>query len=317
MRELADKSLEYLRNEMTIDPNKLIPQITSFIKKHMQKMERDGVILGLSGGLDSAVVAELCIRAVGAQKTLALLMPEKDSSKVHLQDAIDLAKQFKLQSKMLDITPYLNKIGIYRTFPFDTLIPKGLRESLVKKVFTWFNNKTGTSYFSRTLHGSDSGMKGEIINRSFAYYRAKHRLRMLLLYLFGERDNRLVVGAANKSEYMVGFFVKYGIDASTDIMPIMGLYKTQVIELARHLGIPTHIINKQPSPDLIPGLVDENAIGLPYSKMDLILLAIEKGWSDEEMTQVLSKADITFNNILYVRDLMKQSEHMRTVYIPD
>jgi NAD+ synthase len=160
-------------------------------------------------------------------------------------------------------------------------------------------------------------MKGEIINRSFAYYRAKHRLRMLLLYLFGERDNRLVVGAANKSEYMVGFFVKYGIDASTDIMPIMGLYKTQVIELARHLGIPTHIINKQPSPDLIPGLVDENAIGLPYSKMDLILLAIEKGWSDEEMTQVLSKADITFNNILYVRDLMKQSEHMRTVYIPD
>jgi len=101
---------------------------------------------------------------------------------------------------------------------------------------------------------------------------------MVLLYLNGELENRLVVGAANKTEYRIGFFVKHGCDDDADIMPILGLYKTQVRELARYLNVPADIREKPPSPDIIPGITDEEAIGIPYEELDLTLMAIEKGW---------------------------------------
>jgi len=311
----SEKSLAVLKREMAIQPDELTEKLTVFISEHLKKLKRDGVIFGLSGGLDSAVIAALCVRAVEPKKILALLMPEKDSKKEHILDAQELAKKLNIQSKQIDLTAYLKKLGIYHIFPIDSAVPGRYREKLVRKSYKYFEKRWRIPYFSRTLMGSDAGLPGLIINRSFAYYRTKHRMRMLLLYLHGELENRLVIGAANKTEYQIGYFVKHGIDAATDIMPIMGLYKTQVMALARYLAIPSGIIEKPPSPDIIPGLVDEAAIGLPYDKLDLILLAIEKGWSDDDMEQALLEAGIIKENILYVRDLIRQSEHMRTVYV--
>ena len=111
---------------------------------------------------------------------------------------------------------------------------------------------------------------------------------MILLYLYGELENKLVVGAANKSEYKIGFFVKHGCDDAVDIMPLLNLYKTQVRELARYLKIPSRIIKKPPSPDIIPGICDEEAIKISYEKMDLILLALEKGWEINDIAKVLA-----------------------------
>ena len=136
---------------------------------------------------------------------------------------------------------------------------------------------------------------------------------MVLLYLHGELEDRLIVGAANKSEYQIGYFVKHGCDDATDIMPLLNLYKTQVRELARYLNIPSRIIEKPPSPDIIPGIIDEEAIGIPYEKLDLILLALEKGWEIPEIAKALGMEE---KRVVYVKNLIQKSEHMRKIYAP-
>ncbi len=95
---------------------------------------------------------------------------------------------------------------------------------------------------------------------------------------------------------------------------LFNLYKTQVRDLARYLNIPSKIIEKPPSPDILPGIVDEEAIGIPYEKLDLILLALEKRWEIGEMTKVLG---IEEKEIIYVKNLMQKSEHMRKLYVPE
>jgi len=134
-----------------------------------------------------------------------------------------------------------------------------------------------------------------------------------MLYLYAELENKLVVGTANKTEYKIGFFVKHGCDDAVDIMPILNLYKTQVRKLARFLDIPSNIIEKPPSPDIIPGIIDEEAIGMPYEKLDLILLALEKGWENSEIARTL---EVREKEVTYVRNLVQKSEHMRKTYIP-
>lgn len=314
---LEAKTLTSLKRRLAINPEELMQKLMAFITEYEKKLQREGVIFGLSGGLDSAVVAKLCVKAVGTEQTFALLMPEKDSAPKHLHDAQELAKSLGIDSKLVELTGYLKAVGIYRLFPLDALIPKSLRTRAVNSLYHYYEKKRGTKYFFRTLGGSDQGLTGNIVNRSHAYYRAKHRMRMLILYLYAERDNRLVVGAANKTEAKVGFFVKHGVDDATDIMPILGLYKTQVFELARYLQVPEAIIKKQPSPDLISGLMDEVAIGMSYEKLDLILVGIEAGWSEEEIVGALSEIGVSLHDVHDVQKMCLESEHMRTVYIAD
>jgi NAD+ synthase len=159
------------------------------------------------------------------------------------------------------------------------------------------------------------GLRGKFssyLRKSNAYYRIKHRLRMALLYYHAELENKLVVGAANKTELSIGFFVKHGIDDAADIMPLLNLYKTQVRMLAEQINIPSNILNKSPSPDIIPGIVDEQAIGLRYEKLDLILECLEKGLSVEK---IMKKIEIDRKTISKVKLLVERSEHMRKLYI--
>src|SRR4030042_6997719 len=104
---MNDKTeLKNLKSQMKIDPEKLSHSLENFTKEYMEKLEREGVILGLSGGIDSAVVAALCKRAVGSEKTLALIMPEKDSKKEHIKDASNFAKELSIRTRLFDLTPY-------------------------------------------------------------------------------------------------------------------------------------------------------------------------------------------------------------------
>ena len=138
---------------------------------------------------------------------------------------------------------------------------------------------------------------------------------MLLLYLYAELENGLVVGAANKSEYRIGYFVKHGCDEASDIMPLLNLYKTQVRELAQYLNIPARIIEKPPSPDMMPGFTDdEEVIGISYEKMDLILMALEKGW---ELSDIAKTLEIKEDEVIYIQNMMQKSEHMRKIFIPE
>ena len=297
-----------------IDPQKTIQNLIKFIADYSEKLEREGVILGLSGGLDSAVVASLCTKAVGPNKVLALIMPDNDSKKQHVKDALKLAKQLKIKARFINITSYLKKLGAWQLSPLNrVLLPQKLKENLVKKVFNYYQKKTGINPFSDSLLGFRNKKFAYWLRNANAYYRIKHRLRMVLLYLWAEKENRLVVGAANKTEFKIGFFVKHGCDDAADIMPLLGLYKTQVRQLAKYLKIPQEIINKAPSPDIIPGLIDEEAIGMDYETLDKILENLEDGLKVEEIAQ---KLNLEKQAVEKIKQLTKRSEHMRQVYSP-
>ncbi len=312
---MSEVLLEKLKAEMKIKPEKVALSLESFIREFTEKLEREGVILGLSGGIDSAVITALCVRALGTKKTLALIMPEKDSKKEHIQDALSFARKLNIEAKLVDITPYLEGLGVYKLFPLDKILSLGkLKGALVKKVYHFYERNTGKIPFLESLSGFKDKEYSSYLARGNAYYRAKHRLRMILLYLYGELENRLVVGAANKSEYKIGYFVKHGCDDATDIMPLLNIYKTQVRELARYLNIPVRIIGKPPSPDLMPGLADdEEVIRISYEKMDLILLTLEKGWKLSDITKAL---EIEEDEVIYIKNLIQKSEHMRKIYVP-
>jgi NAD+ synthase len=310
----SDLKLEELKSLMKINPEAISFSLENFIKGYMEKLEREGVILGLSGGIDSAVVAALCNRAVGPKKTFALIMPEKDSEEEHIKDALSFAMELGIETKLVDITPYLRKLGIYRLAPLSQIpFSRKLRGSLIKKLIHYYERRTGEHPFSASMAGLTGKEFGPFISRRIAYYRIKHRMRMVLLYLYAELENRLVVGAANKTEYQIGYFVKHGCDDATDVMPLINLHKTQVRELARYLNIPSKIMDKPPSPDILPGILDEETIGIPYEKLDLILLAMERQWEMEEIAQSVK---VDEKKVIYVRSLIQKSEHMRRLYSP-
>ena len=313
---MSKNFLKKLKAEMEITPEKATLSLENFIREYTDKLEREGVILGLSGGIDSAVIAVLCVRALGPKKTFALIMPEKDSKKEHTQDALNLARELNIEAKLVDITPYLAELGVYKLFPLDKILSLGkLKGALVKKAYHFYGRKTGKLPFLESLSGFKDKEYSPYLAKGNAYYRVKHRLRMILLYLYGELENRLVVGAANKSEYKIGYFVKHGCDDATDIMPLLNLYKTQVRELARYLNIPAKIIEKPPSPDVMPGLAaDEEVMSISYEKMDLILLALEKSWKVSDIVKAL---EIEKDEVVYIKNLMQKSEHMRKIYKPD
>ena len=312
---MSEILLEKLKAEMKIKPEKVALSLENFISGYTDKLEREGVILGLSGGIDSAVIAVLCIRALGPKKTFALIMPEKDSKKEHTQDALNFARELNIEAKLVDITPYLEELGVYKLFPLDKFLSLGkLKGALIRKAYHFYERKTGKLPFLESLSGFKDKEYSSYLAKGNAYYRAKHRLRMMLLYLYGELENRLVVGAANKSEYKIGYFVKHGCDDATDIMPLLNLYKTQVRELARHLNIPARIIEKPPSPDVVPGFTDdEEVLRISYKKMDLILLALEKGW---KVLDVVKTLGVEEDEVIYIKNMMQKSEHMRKIFIP-
>ena len=312
---MSEILLEKLKAEMKIEPEKISLSLENFIREYTDKLEREGVILGLSGGIDSAVIAALCVRALGPKKILVLVMPEKDSKKEHIEDALNLARELNIDAKLVDITPYLEELGVYKLFPLDKLLSLGkLKGALIRKAYHFYERKTGKLPFLESLSGFKDKEYSSYLAKGNAYYRAKHRLRMMLLYLYAELENRLVVGAANKSEYKIGYFVKHGCDDATDIMPLLNLYKTQVRELARYLNIPARIIEKPPSPDVMPGLADdEEVIRISYEKMDLILLTLEKGWIVSDIVKTLGVEE---DEVIYIKKLIHKSEHMRKIYVP-
>ena len=127
-----DTKLRNLKSEIKIRPEEVSLSLENFIRLYTTKLEREGVILGLSGGIDSVVVAALCKKAIGAERTLALIMPEKDSKKEHTEDALNFANELGIKTKLIDITPYLKRLGAYKLFPSDKpFLSKKLKEILI------------------------------------------------------------------------------------------------------------------------------------------------------------------------------------------
>lgn len=244
-----------------MDWNLIEKYTTTFIKNYVHQNGFKNVVIGISGGLDSAVVTTLCVRALGPEHVFGLLMPFRTSSPESLEHGKLVCETLGIAHETIDISP-----SVY-------------------------------SYFNR--------------------YPAEHQLqipnkcareRMSVLYDFSVRKNALVAGTSNKSEYLIGYCTQHGDDAGA-FEPIADLYKTQVFEFARYLGVPDVIINKKPSADLWKGQTDEGEIGVTYKEMDEILhLWDEKGyWINEiEKVGIFPRA-----TIVKVLDRVKKSEFKR------
>jgi len=288
--------------QLQIDPAAVSRKLTGFIQTSLSGFNREGAVIGLSGGLDSSVVLALAVAALGADKVLGLIMPERDSRRQSEIDARQQAEKLGVRLERVDLTPTLEEMGIYRHIPRNFFASQKMAGPAVRASYRIYTAITG----ERPLLTGMEGSRSAIIRRANAYYRMKHRLRMVELYSFAEHENRLVVGTANRTEMLTGFFVKYG-DSAADIMPLQHLYKTQVKQLAAFLEVPQKIIDKAPSPDLIPGITDEFALGISYQKLDLILLGLEKNMD----TEVIVRAGIKPETVEYVRELIRRSGHMR------
>ncbi|MEA1912606.1 MAG: NAD(+) synthase [candidate division WOR-3 bacterium] len=296
--------MERLKEKIKINTEKVTLDIEDFIRDKIDAFKRNGAILGISGGIDSACIAGLLSRAINKNKILGLIMPERDSDKNTVRDAELVAHRFGIKTRIIDITKILESFGIYETLPGKFYADK--RKSIgkfIKKAYRLIPNR------SNPFIGGLLGTRYEWMREVQAYYRIKDRIRMVHLYYYGEKMNYLIIGTSNKTEDLIGFFVKYG-DSAADIMPIANLYKIQVRRLSEYLGVPELITKKESSPDLLPGITDEVALGLSYEKLDLILLGLKSNIPD---ALIQKEIGCTKDAIEYVKRIVSLSSHMRNL----
>ena len=247
---------------LKIDCKMVEKVLVAFIKDSIIKNGFRNAIVGVSGGLDSAVVLALCKKALGAGHTFALLLPYRASSPESRRHGELACAAFKVGYEVIDISPAVD------------------------------------AYFDRC----PSTSKLQVGNKCA-------RERMSVLYDHSVRRRALVAGTSNKSELLVGYSTQFG-DSAAAFQPIGDLYKTQVYELARHLGVSDEIVAKKPSADLWPGQTDEDEIGIPYKDLDIILhLMVDRRWDEGEIIE----RGYPLPLIRRIRAMMVNSQFKRTM----
>jgi NAD+ synthase len=265
---------------LQLDAAQAVEQIVSAIRRFVLKdLHRKGAVLGLSGGIDSSVVAALSVRALGANRVLGLLMPERDSSGESLPLGRLIGDHLTIKTTVEDITPILEGASCYRRRDemIRKVIPHYTPDYKSKIVLPGLLSQASYRIFSVVVQSPD-GQVTEARLPLNAYHgivaatNFKQRIRKMMEYYHADRLNFAVMGTPNRLEYDQGFFVKNG-DGSADVKPIAHLYKTQVYQLAEYLGIPEDIRSRQPTTDTysMSQSQEEFYFSLPYDKMDLCL----------------------------------------------
>jgi NAD+ synthase len=285
-----------IQKEMLKNSEDLKVKLSAFIQETVRhQFRKDGIIIGVSGGIDSAVIAALSVDAVGADRVFGLILPEKESSPSSRELGIDLCKALKIRYEEVPITPMLESFTIYAK-----------KEALIKELFPQYDPAIHTTSLSRPPMIAAEKMLNipslillknrEIISTKrlsasqFFYVlslqNVKQRTRMIVEYLYAEKMNYAVCGTTNKTELLTGFFVKYG-DGGVDLEPIANCYKLQVYKLAELLHIDKRIIDRAPSPDTWSHFTSDEEVSLriPYAILDQLLYAQENHLSLEIVQQ--------------------------------
>ena len=214
--------MQLFKEILSIDCEKIKSIIQDFIFNSVKSANADGVIIGLSGGIDSSVTAFLAVNALGSDNVLGLILTDSNvTPKQDIQDGRRVVDELSIESKEVDISGIHDKFLDY--------VPK-----------------------NRVSEGN-----------------LRARIRMCIMYYYANLLNRLVVGTGDKSEALLGYFTKYG-DGGADMLPIFGLYKSQVKLLGKHLNIPSTIVEKKSSPRLWIGQEAEEELGMTYGEIDSI-----------------------------------------------
>jgi len=271
---------------LAIDAEAEANRIASAIRDQVSRtLKRRGVVLGISGGIDSSVSAALCVRALGAERVVGLLMPETDSASESTQLGQMLGRHLGIETIVENIAPILEAAGCYarRDAAIKGVIPEYGPGYKSKIVLPSVLENEGYRLFSVVVESPAGEQKRARL--SAAAYLAivaatnfKQRVRKMMEYYHADRLQYAVVGTPNLLEYDQGFFVKNG-DGAADLKPIAHLYKSQVYQLAEHLGIPDDIRRRPPTTDTysLAQSQEEFYFSLPYDKMDLCLFGLNRG----------------------------------------
>lgn len=270
-------------------------KITAFIKWAVtEKLHKRGAVIGLSGGIDSSVTAALCQRALGKDRVLGLLMPEKDSHPDTRRLSQEVGQWLGIKTIHLDITDFLSALGLYREISFclQKSVPEygqgwkwkiSASEPSEDRVFTFFwlvvQSPDGRVIRKR--------LPAESLLQIISLSNFKQRTRKMLEYHYADRLNYAVAGTSNLLEIDQGFFVKLG-DGAGDFKPIAHLYKSQIYRLAEYLGLPEAITSRLPTADIHPLSQgqDEFFFNLPYQMMDICLYGEKHNLPPEKISEM-------------------------------
>ena len=219
------------KDALRLDFKKTANEIEVFLRKTVEDADAAGIVVGLSGGVDSSLVATLSVRALGKEKVLGVVMPTAFTPSQDIKDAKELADWLGIRTELVDI------------------------------------QCIGEAFF-KELHVDQKDLKQRIPMANILA-----RIRMIILYYYANLHNYLVAGTGDRSERLIGYFTKYG-DGGVDLLPTSHLYKTQVRELAKYLGIPERIAYKPSSPQLYPGHKATDEIPLSYEGLDPVLVGL-------------------------------------------
>lgn len=290
--------MEYNKDILAIGAEKETEEICGFVETQVRsEFRRSGIVIGLSGGIDSAVMAALAVRAMGRENVYGFVLPEKESNPVSSEYARKHAEKLGIEYREIDITPTVESVVSY-----------GERDGFIKKLVPEYTpgsrynitlptdllDRDSFSVYVLQVQLPDGSIKKKRLNMEAfrtitSFANIKIRARMIHLYAMAERLNCIVAGTTNRTEYVLGDFCKYG-DGGTDIEALAHLYKNQVYQLADYLDVIPEIIRRSPSPDTfsLPVSDQEFFFRISFDKLDLLLYAWEHEVCVEETAKVLS-----------------------------
>jgi NAD+ synthase len=315
--------MRFSKRALELDAGAEAERISAFIREQVVGYyKRKGAVVGLSGGVDSALVAALCVKAFGPGRVLGVILPERESSPDSEAFAREQAGALGIACERVDLTPILAALGVYETKErvigrlcpgFDPAsdvtkigLPADILDREALNVFTLTVEKPGGRKLRRRL-GADE------FREISAAQNMKQRSRMTQLYRFAERRHYIVAGTTNRAELEQGFFVKFG-DGGVDIEPVAHLYKTQVFALARRVGVVANILAREPSPDTWSGGVGdvEFYFRMPIEVLDLLLYATEHDVPHADVARELGLAREQVERALSdISSKRKATRHLR------
>lgn len=312
-----------LDKALRLDCEKELEKIAARIKHLVSRVfRRQGVVVALSGGIDSSVVGALCVRALGKNRVFGLLMPEKDSSPETLRLSQLVADSLDIERHHQDITPVLEALGCYqiRNDAIRRVIPEYTDDSKCKIVLPKITDDNPLRIFSVVVELPDGKqIKKRLTIKAYLEILAasnfKQRVRKMLEYFHADRLNYAATGTPNRQEYDQGFFVKLG-DGAADLKPIAHLYKTQVYQMAEFLDIPEEICKRPPTTDTysMPQSQEEFYFSVPYDKMDYCLYGLNHGIEADEVGKVTGMAGEQVERVY--RDIQNKRNATEYLHMP-
>jgi NAD+ synthase len=284
---------EFGPHTLTIDAEAETARITEHLRSYLRDVRRKGAVVALSGGIDSSVVAALCVRALGPERVFGLHMPERESSPDTLEISRSVSTAFGFDSTVEDLTAALEAVGAYRRRDesIASVCPEygpGYRSKIVlpsvvdSDAYRLYSVVVMDPQGRTTQHRlTPEAYLGIVAATNF-----KQRTRKMFEYYHADRLNYVATGTPNRLEYDQGFFVRLG-DGAADVKPIAHLYKTQVYQLAEYLGVPESVRSRPSTTDTysLPQSQEEFYFSLPHDRMDLCLYGKNHGVSHEEIAE--------------------------------